>query len=204
MTERPMTNQRVSPAPLRYVLVLCRLRVDHMPYPAIPRIVPSRTIQSSAFTRTSSPTTPAARRKRRRQSARTGKRNATCAGQASRCSHRSAPAPVSFPERNQIGEQSVRPWHAVRQLAEKVQACVSEIAFAILRDQQAALLRRFTRIIACKDRCKMFLVPLVGKINTAFLHPAVEIALRDSVRRVQSGMFRREESHLRIFIRHAI
>ncbi len=42
---------------------------------------------------------------------------------------------LSFPERNQIGEQAIGAGHPVRKFPEKYQAGINEIAFAVLRDR---------------------------------------------------------------------
>ena len=73
----------------------------------------------------------------------------------------------------------------------------------MLGHQNAPFQRRFARIVAGQDRREMF-VPLIGKINPALLHPAVEIGLRDFVRRVQCRMIGGEESDRRLLIGHAV
>src|SRR4051812_13105183 len=69
----------------------------------------------------------------------------------------------SFPERNQIRKQPVSPGHARWQLPEERQPGVHVIAFAVLRDQYAALQRRFVGVAHRQERFVRVLVPTARK-----------------------------------------
>src|SRR5579864_2829913 len=67
-------------------------------------------------------------------------------------------------------------------------------AFAIVGQQQAAFLRRLTRVVAGQQRLELR-VPLRHEVETALLHPAVKIFLRDLVRPVEDLFLRRKNLH---------
>src|ERR1039457_5646118 len=122
----------------------------------MPIIVTSSTIQSNVFMRTTVRTAQAKSRRRQRWQRQKDKCRARCGSRARREIRprwMARPAMTSFAERNQIGKQTVRAGHAGGQLAEKVQAGIDEIAFAILRDEQRAGLRFLAGIGARENRC---------------------------------------------------
>src|SRR5579863_251599 len=88
-----------------------------------------------------------------------------------------------FSGAQQIHIQPHRSGHARRQLAEEGVAGVDVNSLAIFRPQQPAFLRIFSRIVAAEQRRKV-IVPLAHEVQTAFLHPSVEVAGRNLVRRM--------------------
>src|SRR5436190_7501882 len=127
----------------------------------MPSIVPSSTIQSRLFMRRRGRRAPATRRKARRTRTRKGKRRARCESPAPRVillCRKVRATKTSFPERYQIREQAISAGNSGRQLPEESETRVNEIAFAVLRDEQAALERRFARIAHGKNRRVMFRV----------------------------------------------
>src|SRR5450759_1645764 len=107
----------------------------------MPIIVPSRTIQSSAFMQTAARRSRAAPQPAQKRRIQKGKCRARCGNPARRESSRMVgdrTAVTSFAERNQIGKKPVCARYAVGQFAEKVQAGVNKITFAVLRDEQRA------------------------------------------------------------------
>jgi hypothetical protein len=83
-------------------------------------------------------------------------------------------------------------------LPEKGISGVDVSALPILRAQQSALLLRFTRIVAREQRFEM-IVPLVHKVKPTFLHPAIEIMLRNQVRRVEHAVVGCQNFNRRLF-----
>src|SRR5437762_1069225 len=173
----------------------------------MPTIVPSSTTQSATFTRRSPSTrstgSPRARTSRRR----TGRRCARCRTRGRRAarppSARRAAARVSLAERDEIREQPIRARDCFGELAEPCQAGVDEVSLAVPRREQAALERRLAGVAGREDRGEA-LVPLSGEVETALLHPALEVRRRDAIRRRQHGMLGRQDRHRRVLIRHAV
>src|SRR5664279_2477861 len=110
----------------------------------MPIIVPSRTIQSSAFMQSSSRTARAAPRpaqKRRRQKCKCRARCESPARAVTRRGLKDRLAVTSFAEGNQICEKPVGAGHASGKLPEEHEAGVNEIALAVLRDKQPTFQR---------------------------------------------------------------
>src|SRR5882724_1757352 len=106
----------------------------------MPSIVPSRTNQSSAFMRSGGKRLRATSRPERKRRTQTSRPRANGGSPARPGIHRwrVRAAMTSFAEGNQICKQPVSPRHAGGKFAEKHEAGVNEIAFAILRDEQSA------------------------------------------------------------------
>src|ERR1039457_5526055 len=85
-----------------------------------------------------------------------------------------------------------------RQLAEEGISGVQVIALAILRQQQAAFLRRLTRVVGCQERREVR-VPLIHEVQAALLHPVVKIARRNLVWVVEDRVLRIEDGDRRLF-----
>src|ERR1022692_2213786 len=99
----------------------------------MPIIVPSRTIQSSAFMQTAARKSRAAPRPAQKTRTQKCKCRARCRNPARQEIHRRAgdrTAATSFAERNPIGKKPVSAGYTGGELAEKVQTGVNEIALA--------------------------------------------------------------------------
>src|ERR1035437_5785468 len=92
--------------------------------------------------------------------------------------------------------------HAEGQLPEEGISGVQVVALAILRQQQAAFLRRLTRVVGCQERREVR-VPLIHEVQAALLHPVVKIARRNLVWVVEDRVLRIEDGDRRLFDRHA-
>ena len=103
----------------------------------------------------------------------------------------------------QIHIQPNRSRHARRQLPEECVSGVDVRAFAVLRAQQPAFLRFFSGIMACQQRPEM-IVPLIHEVQAAFLHPTVEVALRDLVGIMKDTVFGSQHIHRRFFDRNPL
>src|SRR5580700_893593 len=89
----------------------------------------------------------------------------------------------------QIHVESNRSRHPERQLSEESIPSVDVMAFAVLRQQETAFLRLLARIVARQYRC-VVRIPLIHEVQTAFLHPAIEVGLRDGVGVVEDRTLR--------------
>src|SRR5271156_1707566 len=94
-----------------------------------------------------------------------------------------------------------RSWHPRRQLAEESVSRVDIGSLAVLRAQQAALLRRFSGIMASQKRLEIT-VPLIHEIQPALLHPSVEVVLRDLVGEVKDAIVRSQNLYRSLFDRN--
>src|SRR5262245_34202740 len=145
-------------------------------------MVPSNTTQSARFTRRFARTRRAVPRRARTRRARTGRPAASCgvrAGPAARRQPAVRAAAIESPaERDQVGEQPVRPGHALGELAEPREARVHDVALAVPRDKEPAAERRLAGIARGEDR-REALVPLIREVEPALLHPALEVGGRD-------------------------
>src|ERR1035441_3015074 len=93
--------------------------------------------------------------------------------------------------------------HAERQLPEEGISGVQVVALAILRQQQAAFLRRLTRVVGRQERSKVR-VPLIHEVQAALLHPAVKITRRILVGVVEDRVLRIKDGDRRLFDGHAL
>src|SRR6202140_3487367 len=99
--------------------------------------------------------------------------------------------PLLVSRAQQIHEQPHCSGNARGELPEKCIARVDVRSLAVLRPQQAALLRIFSRIVRRQQGLEL-LVPLVHEVQATLLHPAVEIVGRNRIRIVKDGILRRE------------
>src|SRR6185295_8110857 len=97
----------------------------------------------------------------------------------SRCARRGR-ARASLAERDEIREQPIRAGDRFGKLAEPRQAGVDEVALAVSRHQQSARERRLAGVAAGEDGGEAR-VPLRGEVETALLHPALEIRRGDAI-----------------------
>src|SRR5256885_15564652 len=80
-----------------------------------------------------------------------------------------------------IGEDAISAGHAGRQLAEPGVRSEDVHALAVARIERAARQRLFARIVRLEDRL-ILLVPFRGEVESALLHPALEIPLGNLIR----------------------
>src|SRR5260370_34505960 len=99
-----------------------------------------------------------------------------------------------MPRAQQIHMQPHGARYAGRQLPEERVPRVDISSLAVLRPQQSALLRVLAGIMAAQQWLEM-LVPFVHEIESAFLHPAVEVASRDFIRIVKYSILPRQNFH---------
>src|SRR5580765_1478307 len=102
----------------------------------------------------------------------------------------------------QVHEQADGPGNSCRKLPGKSVRGEDVDSLAVVGQQESALLRRFARIVAGKQRFELR-VPLRHEVETALLHPAVKIFLRDLVRPVEDLLFRRKDLYRLFFHRDA-
>src|SRR4029077_1886863 len=107
-----------------------------------------------------------------------------------------------LPTAHRIHKQPHRPRHARWQLPEERIPSVDIYPLAVMRDQQPALLLVFAWIMRFEQRCEIA-VPLIHKIKTALLHPAVEVLLRDLIWVMKDRVRWIENLDRRLFDRNA-
>ena len=172
-------------------------------------MVPTSTTQSRAVTR---PTGLWRRRPpRSRRVGRSGARTrcatspeSGAAPPAQRASVRSSPATPVHRRRvlaggaavaQQVSEKPIRARNAGRQLTEERQAGVDEAPFAMLGDQQATFQRGLAVVVGGQQR-RVLVVPALGEVQPAFLHPTVEVARADAVRTRKDRVVGNQDGHL--------
>ena len=131
--------------------------------------------------------------------------HAAAVRESNRPSHSPAKWKASFfSQRNQIRKQPIRPRHAGGQVrGTKPDSCRRNSRGRCLATRMPPFKRRFARIVAGHHRREVF-VPLIGEINAALLHPALEIGRRDFVRRVECRMIGGQNRDRRLFVGYAI
>src|SRR5690242_17986742 len=112
-------------------------------------------------------------------------------------------ARASFPERDEIREQSIGTGDGFGELAKPGEARVDEVSLALPSHQEAALERSLAGIPGREDRGET-LIPLIGEVETALLHPALEVCRGDAVRRGQHRMLRRQDPNRRVLVGHTV
>src|SRR5262249_29800635 len=85
---------------------------------------------------------------------------------------------------DKVHKQTDRAGDSGRKLSRKSVSRKDIDTLAVMGQQQAAFLRRLARIVAGQQRLELR-VPLRHEVETALLHPAVKILLRDFVRPVE-------------------
>src|ERR1019366_1987730 len=88
-----------------------------------------------------------------------------------------------------------------RQLAEEGISGVQVVSLAILRQQQAAFLRRLARIVASQKWGEVR-VPLIHEVQATLLHPAVKIVRRDLVWVMEHRALRIKDGDRHLFHGH--
>src|ERR1041385_9331241 len=99
---------------------------------------------------------------------------------------------------DQIHKQANRAGYSGGKLTRKSVSRKDVNAFAVVRQQQTAFLRRLARIVRLQQRLELR-VPLRHEIKTALLHPAVKIFLRDLVWPVEDTLLRIKKFHRLLF-----
>src|SRR5262249_45187203 len=84
--------------------------------------------------------------------------------------------PHSLPGADHVGEKTVGPGHARRQLPKEGKRGEDVDTPSIARIERAAELRLLARIVRLEHRL-IVRIPLARDVNRALLHPAIEIAL---------------------------
>src|SRR6516164_4081819 len=88
-----------------------------------------------------------------------------------------------------VYKQTYCSWDTRRKLAEERVSRIDVGALAVLRAQEAALLRLLSGIMAGEQRSEV-IVPLGHEVEPTLLHPCVEIILGDGVRVMKDGVLR--------------
>src|SRR6266498_2716844 len=100
----------------------------------------------------------------------------------------------------QIHKQPRGSGNSCWQFPEESIASVDVSAFSGLRTQQAAFERLFSGIMRGKQRFEM-IVPLIAKVESALLHPARKISLRNLIGKMKDTIFWSEDLHRRFLDR---
>src|SRR5579864_1356680 len=90
---------------------------------------------------------------------------------------------------DQVDEEAIRARHSIRQLPEERQTGVDVRSFAEVCINQSAIQVRLAGIVHCQQR-RVLGIELRPEIEAAFLHPALEILLRDLIWRVEQWIVR--------------
>src|SRR6266481_7934198 len=101
-----------------------------------------------------------------------------------------------------IDEEAVRSGNTFGQLTEESEPRVNVSSFAIPRVDEPAIQLGLARIVHGQER-RVFRIELRPEIESALLHPAVEIILSDLVRTIQQRIIRLQKFDRRIFVRDA-
>src|SRR5579885_2265407 len=104
---------------------------------------------------------------------------------------------------HQVGKDAVGAGHAFGQLSVEGIGIVNVYALAVARIQQSPFLRRLAGIVGGKQRLVMR-VPRTHEFRSAFLHPTLEVVLRDEVRPGEYGIARVENLDLRLLVGHLL
>src|SRR6516225_435201 len=92
--------------------------------------------------------------------------------------------------------------HAERQLAKESVRVVHEIAFAIRGLQQATLSRLLSGVVR-RQQGREVRIPRIHEVKSTFLHPAIEVVLRDLVGIVKDRILWIEDCDGSLLFRHA-
>src|SRR5690606_14540017 len=89
----------------------------------------------------------------------------------------------------QVGEQPIGARHPLGELPEEGQARVYVVAAAVWCNEQRAPQRSLAGI-AHREQRRPRIVPRIGEVQAALVHPSLEVALRDPVRPRERGVLR--------------
>src|SRR5262249_18485235 len=87
-------------------------------------------------------------------------------------------------------------------VAGKTRSPCTDTVLPILRFQQPAVLRVFSRIVRRQQRLKVA-VPLPHKVKSTFLHPAVKVLLRNRIGIAKDRILGLQDLYRRVFHRNS-